>query len=203
MRNRSPVFVMLATAGLAVSLFGCSRTPSQADADAQAVAAVEPPPVEEPFAVEEAPLGEEAMVQNPSDGTTTAPDATAAAAPAAPSTGAATATQPATPAADAPDNSKVKSTNFKAYGNEPFWNAQVDNGMVLFATLENQDGVMLTAKRSGEGNKVVYSGENAGKPFSFTFVERKCLDSMSGRPFNYWVSASVDGRTMTGCAKGE
>ena len=200
MRNRSSVIVMLATAGLAVSLLGCSRTPSQADAEA--AAAVEPPPVEEPFAVQDAPLGEEAIVQNPSDATATAPDATTAA-PATPSTGTSTAAEPAAPAADAPDNSKVKSTNFKAYGNEPFWNAQVDDGMVLFATLENQDGVMLTAKRSGEGNKVIYSGDNVGKPFSFTFIERKCLDSMSGRPFNYWVSAKVDGRTMTGCAKGE
>lgn len=186
MQIRHSLLVAAGALSLTVALGACSREPSTPQPEAQ-TAAVEPPPVEEPFQVE-ATAGEEATVNNP-DTTPNTPPADPAT-PDAP---------PAVPK-DAPDNSNVKATSFRAYGNEPFWNVDIDGGMANYATLENQTGTMMQVKRSGEGNKVVYSGEHEGKPFSFTFVKRACSDSMSGRKFGFAVSAVVDGRTNTGCA---
>lgn len=198
MQIRSSFAIAVGAVSLTLALGACSREESpQADAAAIAAANVEPPPVEEPYSVE-AVAGEESMTTNPDSGSATAtpPQDPPSAAAEVPSE---TNSAPAAPV-DAPDNSSIKATSFRGSGNEPFWNVEIDAGMANYKTLENQTGVMLQTKRSGDGNKVIYSGTHEGKPFSFTLVKRACSDSMSGRKFGYWLSATVDGQTNTGCA---
>ena len=195
---------LLAVATVAFALTACQRTPTDDSASAEAVAEADvEAAVEEPFVVEGATAGEEATIAN-TDATPTpvelppSPD-TPVASPAATDPAATSGT--VDPHAGKPDNSSVKSTAFWASGNEPFWNFDVDDKMMNFKTLENQTGWMLPVSRSGEGNKVTYSGVHEGKPFSFTITKRTCMDSMSGQKFDYAVKGQLNGNNYDGCSR--
>lgn len=192
---------LIAFASAAVMLSACQRTPTDnaaTSSETVAEAPVEAPVVEEPFVVEGTASGEEAMVDNvgatptpvPSDSPDTATSSTSS-------------TDATDPHAGKPDNSSVKATSFLASGNEPFWNFDVDDKMMVFKTLENQSGWMLPVSRSGEGSKVVYSGVHEGKAFSFTLNKRTCMDSMSGAKFDYAVTGTLNGNRYDGCARGQ
>ena len=191
--NRHVLAIMIA-ASLGLSLGACQRTPTD-DADAAAVAdatpeapVVEMPAEQEVFQVE-APAGEESTMDNG------AAEVAATAAETAPAEAAAS----ADPLASAPDNSAIKATSFKATGNEPFWGFDVDDKMMNFSTLENQAGWMLPVKRSGDGNKVTYSGVHEGKAFAFSIIKRACQDTMSGQKYDYTVRGQLNGNTYDGC----
>jgi uncharacterized membrane protein len=97
----------------------------------------------------------------------------------------------------------VVSGEFKALGNEPFWNVEI--------------GATIAFERMGEG-KVVFPyapPERTAGGYSYSstvvepaahsieiFIEREaCMDSMSGARFDYSATVSFDGREYSGCAK--
>jgi len=95
------------------------------------------------------------------------------------------------------------SGEFKALGNEPFWNVEI--------------GATIAFERMGE-EKIVFpyvSPERTAGGYAYSstlvdtvahsieiLIERKtCMDSMSGARFDYSARVSFDGREYSGCAK--
>lgn len=191
--NQRRLLVAFTSLAFAISMSACQRTPTDDAAGTAEVTpeapAIEMPAEQPPFEVE-APAGEEATMDN----------GAAAAAATAANTSPAPEAPSVDPHASAADNSAIKATSFKATGNEPFWGFDVDDKMMNFTTLENQSGWMLPVKRSGDGNKVTYSGVHEGKAFAFSLIKRGCQDSMSGQKFDYTVRGELNGNKYEGCA---
>lgn len=190
--NSRRLLIAITASVFAISMSACQRTPTddpaQTAAEAPAAPTIEMPAEQAPFEVE-APAGEEATMDNgAAEAAATAAETSPA--PEAPSVD---------PHASAPDNSAIRATSFKATGNEPFWGFDVDDKMMNFTTLENQAGWMLPVKRSGDGNKVTYSGVHEGKAFAFSIIKRACQDTMSGQKFDYTVRGQLNGNTYDGC----
>ncbi len=92
-------------------------------------------------------------------------------------------------------------TKFRAVGTEPFWAFDIDGDMAKYMTPENQVGVTFKVSRSVAANDVVYSGTLNGKPVALTITTGSCSDGMSDKNYEFTVKATVEGRTLQGCAE--
>lgn len=107
------------------------------------------------------------------------PDQRPAAAPAAPA--AATATVPAATAMGkrAAGDATPPMTVFRAFGNEPFWNVNVEGVTLTFSTPEDQAGVVMQGERRTLANGVEITGMHDGKSFGVRVITGICSDGMS------------------------
>lgn len=89
-----------------------------------------------------------------------------------------------------------------ARGNEPFWNARVDDERIVVTTPESMDGVTygdVVWHQTGDGYRV--EGTRAGEPpLVLDVFPDVCLDSMSGARYPYRVVLARMGTVTQGCA---
>ena len=103
----------------------------------------------------------------------------------------ATPAAPAPPAAEAPATKRVAGQEnvdplriLRAFGTEPFWNVNVENTKLTYATPEDQAGVVMEGARRALADGVEISGQHDGKAFVLTVSSGTCSDGMSDNSYN-------------------
>jgi uncharacterized membrane protein len=72
---------------------------------------------------------------------------------------------------------------FRAFGNEPFWNANVEGDTVTYSTPDDQAGVVLQGTRRAVPGGVEIAGSHDGKTFALTVTAGECSDGMSDNTY--------------------
>ena len=91
--------------------------------------------------------------------------------------------------------------NFQALGNEPFWSFEVLPGKLIYSSPEVQQGMVIAARFSGEGKRLLFSGIMQGKPVVLTIEPGTCSDGMSDTVYAYKASFAWGEQTEQGCAR--
>ena len=74
-------------------------------------------------------------------------------------------------------------TVFRAFGNEPFWNVNVEDNTLTFTTPEDQVGVVMQGERRVLANGVEITGMHEGKSFAVRVITGICSDGMSDNQY--------------------
>jgi putative lipoprotein len=88
--------------------------------------------------------------------------------------------------------------DYRAYGNEPFWNVEVSYGGLRLNRLGSESQTWPTVQEHTIENGVRYEGD--GPPFMLTLVREPCRDSMSGAYFGVSARLVLDAEELRGCA---
>ena len=93
---------------------------------------------------------------------------------------------PAAPPQDAPMAKRAPGQEsadplqiFRAFGNEPFWNVNVEGSTLTFTTPEDQAGQVMQGERRPIDGGVELTGSHEGKAFVLTVTAGDCNDGMS------------------------
>ncbi|NIR17587.1 MAG: hypothetical protein GWN86_28235, partial [Desulfobacterales bacterium] len=93
---------------------------------------------------------------------------------------------------------------FRASGNEPFWNVTISRNEITFSELGKPKMIFPHVAPKLSGNHYVYSSRIVGPaPYGIEIIidEKRCIDSMSGEHFSFAAQVSLDGRKYMGCAR--
>jgi uncharacterized membrane protein len=93
---------------------------------------------------------------------------------------------------------------FRAYGNEPFWNADISEEGIIFSVLGEPQRAFPYNPAKISGVQRLYSSKTQGPPQHWIQIyidEKRCIDSMSGEYSGFTAKISLDGRTYVGCAR--
>ena len=93
---------------------------------------------------------------------------------------------------------------FRVYGNEPFWNADISEEGIIFSSLGESQRAFPYAPAKISGAQRLYSSQIQGPDQHWIQIyieEKRCIDSMSGEYFGFTAKVSLDGRTYVGCAR--
>jgi putative lipoprotein len=93
---------------------------------------------------------------------------------------------------------------FRAYGDEPFWNTDISEEGIIFSVLgEPQRAFPYTAAKVSGAHRL-YSSKTQGPNQHWIQIfidEKRCIDSMSGEHSGFTAKVSLGGRTYVGCAR--
>jgi uncharacterized membrane protein/heat shock protein HslJ len=98
----------------------------------------------------------------------------------------------------------LEGIEFRASGNEPFWNVTISRNGIMFSELGKPKIIFPFAPPTLSGNRSIYSSravQPAPLGIEIIIDERRCMDSMSGEHFSFTVQVSLDGRKYLGCAR--
>lgn len=90
---------------------------------------------------------------------------------------------------------------FVALGTEPFWNAKVSPGTIVYSTPENQAGEWIAVAPTADGAVRVFTGTRGGYPFVLRLSQQTCSDGMSDRSYRFAAELKVGGENRQGCAE--
>jgi len=102
------------------------------------------------------------------------------------------------PEVDAPAD--PAQAGYRAQGNEPFWSLVLEQATMSFSQLGVDDTVRAerpAAERLEDGWR--FAATASGEPFLVRIEDRRCNDSMSGRPFPHSIEVTVGDQVFTGC----
>src|SRR5690606_11420294 len=102
------------------------------------------------------------------------------------------------PEVDAPAD--PAQAGYRAQGNEPFWSLVLEQATMSFSQLGVDDTVRAerpAAERLEDGWR--FAATASGEPFLVRIEDRRCSDSMSGRPFPHTIEVTVGDQVFTGC----
>ncbi|XJJ66433.1 hypothetical protein WBP07_13300 [Novosphingobium sp. BL-8A] len=85
-------------------------------------------------------------------------------------------------------------------GTEPFWNAEVRDGLITYRTPERPGGDQTTVTRFAGRGGVSFSGTLAGRDFTLAIGPGPCSDGMSDRHYPYNALLKIGGEVRKGCA---
>ena len=90
---------------------------------------------------------------------------------------------------------------FRAFGTEPFWNVNVEDGTLTYITPEDQVGVVMQGTRRALEEGVELSGSHDGKPFVLTVSAGLCSDGMSDNQYELNASFRYGDIDYKGCGE--
>lgn len=93
---------------------------------------------------------------------------------------------------------------FRASGNEPFWNVQISESGIIFSQLGKPKLMFPYAPSSASGGWQAYSSridEPVQHGIEIALREKRCIDSMSGEHFSFAAQVSIDSHMYAGCAR--
>lgn len=93
---------------------------------------------------------------------------------------------------------------FRASGNEPFWNVKISKDEILFSRLGNPEIVFPYFPPNVSGKRCVYfSKARHPAPYGIeiTIDEKRCIDTMSGDHFSFVATVRLNDQMFAGCAK--
>jgi uncharacterized membrane protein len=93
---------------------------------------------------------------------------------------------------------------FRAYGNEPFWNTGISEEGITFSAPGQPQLVFPYAPAKTSGVQRLYSSKTKGPKQHWIQIfihEKRCIDSMSGEYSGFAAKISLNGRTYMGCAR--
>lgn len=90
---------------------------------------------------------------------------------------------------------------YRVYGNEPFWTAQVSNREIRLTILGEPERKFVEIERREKDNQILFAGRNeAGAIMELAIVREPCRDSMSGTLFGASATLSLESKRLHGCA---
>ena len=92
---------------------------------------------------------------------------------------------------------------FRAQGNEPFWAVRVTRDEIVWSQPEEPTEIAFPAvdvERANDGT-LTYTTSTADHRLELVLTPESCTDGMSGAYFHFTARATLDGRTVTGCAR--
>lgn len=109
----------------------------------------------------------------------------------------------ADPADDVEDgaSSETIPARFRAIGTEPFWSAQVDDGMVTYTSLEVPEAQPVPATVEHSGTALILSANVDGTPLELEVTRKPCSDGMSDTSYPLAVIRRYGADTQSGCAR--
>lgn len=81
-------------------------------------------------------------------------------------------------------------------GTEPFWGLQIAAGDIVYSTPEDQGRHFAGAAFALKGN----AASLTSGALSVTLSDKSCSDGMSDRVYPLTAEATIDGKTLKGCA---
>ena len=91
---------------------------------------------------------------------------------------------------------------FRAHGNEPFWDVEVRGSTVVWRTSENLGGVMFEiTSREQIGDGWLLAARDGDKLLGISFAGTPCRDSMADAWFGYTVQLEVAALEYSGCGR--
>ncbi|KPK79205.1 MAG: hypothetical protein AMS25_13520 [Gemmatimonas sp. SM23_52] len=88
--------------------------------------------------------------------------------------------------------------DYRAYGNEPFWNVEVSAGVLRLNRLGSESRTWTDVQKHTIENGVRFEGD--GPPIELTLVREPCRDSMSGAYFGMSARLVLGAEELRGCA---
>jgi putative lipoprotein len=88
--------------------------------------------------------------------------------------------------------------DYRAYGNEPFWNVEVSPAGLRLNRLGSESRTWADVRERALENGVRYEGD--GPPIELTLVREPCRDSMSGAYFGMSARLVLGAEELRGCA---
>ena len=90
---------------------------------------------------------------------------------------------------------------FRAFGTEPFWSVNVEDGTLTYTTPEDQVGVVMEAERRQLVDVVELTGRHDGKPFVLKVITDTCSDGMSDNMYTLVSSFRYGDIDYKGCGE--
>ncbi|WP_395328622.1 hypothetical protein WBP06_13450 [Novosphingobium sp. BL-8H] len=84
-------------------------------------------------------------------------------------------------------------------GTEPYWNAEVRDGLITYRTPERPAGDQATVTRFAGRGGVSFSGTLGGHEFTLAIGPGPCSDGMSDRHYPYNALLKIGGEVRKGC----
>jgi len=91
--------------------------------------------------------------------------------------------------------------DFRASGNEPFWNVIISKAETVFSELGHPPLTFPYTQPRVSAGRWAYSAKNDGRSIEIIIDEIRCIDSMSGEHFSFAAKVFLDGSTFAGCAR--
>ncbi len=101
----------------------------------------------------------------------------------------------------APGDTTPPMTVFRAFGNEPFWNINVEEGTLTLTTPDDQSGMVMQGTRRRLPAGVEITGSHDGKRFALTVTKGECSDGMSDNQYQLVSSFRHGELEYTGCGE--
>ena len=76
----------------------------------------------------------------------------------------------------------------RIFGNEPFWNVNVEGDRLVYSAPDDPAGVRLQGRRRAIPGGVEITGSHDGRAFVLTVAQGECSDGMSDE--TYWLVAT-------------
>ncbi len=92
--------------------------------------------------------------------------------------------------------------DFKAHGNEPFWGLQVDMDSLISFKVVSGDSLGIAMKNveiDSTGGVQTYRMQAAGDSLKIELHPIGCMDSMSGKVYDYRAHVNKGGNEYSGC----
>jgi uncharacterized membrane protein len=90
---------------------------------------------------------------------------------------------------------------WRAFGNEPFWNARVDGDTLVFTTPDDPTGTTMHGRRVPSLVGFVFVGKDGEADFNLDIRPGECSDGMSDNRYQYVSNFIYDDITYKGCAE--
>lgn len=88
----------------------------------------------------------------------------------------------------------------RALGTEPFWNARISGGMLIYTTPEDQKGQHAALTRRDLPNGAEFSGKLGGSAIRLIVTRAACSDGMSDRSYPFTAVLTIGADRRDGCA---
>jgi putative lipoprotein len=100
-------------------------------------------------------------------------------------------------------NAGSRGIDFRAVGQEPGWFVEIDDERLIHLVYDYAGRELTTRapSKSIEADRTVFTGEAGEQVVRVAIEERRCADVMSGEPYPYTVTVTVDDRELKGCGR--
>ncbi|MGB3797255.1 MAG: hypothetical protein WA957_13245 [Alteraurantiacibacter sp.] len=85
-------------------------------------------------------------------------------------------------------------------GTEPFWNARIEGGTMLYRTPGIMDGVRVPVSRFAGRGGLAFSGTLDGSALDLAITPAQCSDGMSNRSYPFVATLQIGTVQQEGCA---
>ena len=100
-------------------------------------------------------------------------------------------------------NSGARGIDFRAVGQEPGWFVEIDDENLIHLVYDYAERELTTRapSKTVEADRTVFTGEAGDQVVTVAIQEKRCADVMSGEPYPYTVTVTIDDRELNGCGR--
>jgi putative lipoprotein len=100
-------------------------------------------------------------------------------------------------------NAGSSGIDFRAVGQEPGWFVEIDDERLIHLVYDYAERELTTRAPSKtiESDRTIYTGQAGNQVVTVAIQEKRCADVMSGEPYPFTVTVTVDDRVLEGCGR--